>query len=69
MATLQSQHVLADSIIHMQSEAYPVEDNTRVEHKGGVKELLELPHEVIGLCTPLHLYKRRDIAPCAVLSL
>ncbi len=46
-----------------------VEDNTRVEHKGGVKEMLQLPHELIGLAAPLHLHKGSHIAPCAVLTL
>ncbi len=49
--------------------AHLVEDNTRVEHKGGVKEMLQLPHELIGLAAPLHLHKGSHIAPCAMLTL
>ena len=50
-------------------EAHPIEHHTRVEDEGGVKELLELPHQVIRLGAPLHLHKRSHIATCAVLSL
>ncbi len=49
--------------------AHLVEDDTRVQHKGGVKEMLQLPHELIGLAAPLHLHKGSHIAPCAVLTL
>ena len=49
--------------------AHLVEDNTRVEHKGGVKEMLQLPHELIGLAAPFHLHKGSHIAPCAMLTL
>ena len=49
--------------------AHLVQDDTRVEHKGGVKEMLQLPHELISFAAPLHLHKGSHIAPCAVLTL
>mmetsp|Transcript_20612 Transcript_20612/g.63949 ORF Transcript_20612/g.63949 Transcript_20612/m.63949 type:complete len:228 (+) Transcript_20612:877-1560(+) len=46
-----------------------VEDDARVEHVVRVEELLELPHDVGGFATPLHLHERRHVAPRAVLGL
>ena len=56
-------------IRHSCEKTYLVQDHTRVEHKVGVKERLELPHEVICLGAPFHLNKRSNIAPCTMLTL
>ena len=49
--------------------AYLVQDNTGIEHKVGVKERFELPHEVICLAAPLHLHKRSYVTSCSMLTL
>ena len=49
--------------------AHRVQDDARVEDVVGVKQLLELPHELVGGGAPLHLHVRRHIAPGAVLTL
>jgi len=46
-----------------------VEDDSRIEQEGGVEELLHLPHELVGLGSPLHLYEWRHVAAGAVLRL
>lgn len=51
------------------SKVYLVQDHSRVEHKVGVKEGLELPHQVICLAAPFHLNKRSNIAACTMLTL
>lgn len=51
------------------NRAHLVQNHTRVEHKVGVKQGLELPHELIRLGAPLHLHERSHIAPRAMLTL
>mmetsp|Transcript_43835 Transcript_43835/g.81949 ORF Transcript_43835/g.81949 Transcript_43835/m.81949 type:complete len:214 (-) Transcript_43835:1887-2528(-) len=46
-----------------------VQNDARVEHVVGVKQLLELPHEVSRLLAPLHLHERRHVTTSAVLRL
>ena len=48
---------------------YRIEDDARVEDVVGVKQLLQLPHELIGGSAPLHLHIRCHIAPSTVLTL
>lgn len=50
-------------------EANLVENHSWVEDVFWVKELLQSPHDVIGLCAPFHLNIGRDITACAMLSL
>ena len=48
---------------------YRIQDDSWVEDVVGVEQLLELPHELVGGGTPLHLHVRRHVAPSAVLTL
>lgn len=48
---------------------YLVEDDARVENKGGVKEVLQLPHQLICFAAPLHLHKGSNIASSPMLTL
>lgn len=45
----------------------PVEQHARVEHKVGVEDALEVPHEVVRLGAPLHLHERCHVPARAVL--
>lgn len=54
---------------HCKAEQYLVEDNSWVEHIFRVKELLQPPHDVVCLGTPLHLHIGSHITASAMLSL
>mmetsp|Transcript_14411 Transcript_14411/g.39045 ORF Transcript_14411/g.39045 Transcript_14411/m.39045 type:complete len:426 (+) Transcript_14411:1091-2368(+) len=55
-------------VLHVQV-GVPVQHHARVDGHGGVKQVLQLPHQLVGLCAPLHLHKGCHIAACAVLAL